>query len=103
MKIVPSLAAMFALLMIASGAQARSTVPIVEHPNMPVVTGSGKAPDAESVKKAIVAAGTLRRWEVVPAADGKTLQGKYSWNSNKHTIMVTIEPGATQYSVRYAD
>jgi hypothetical protein len=103
MKIYRDLVLLLGMLLIASAAQARSAVPVVERANQPVVTGSGKPTDAESVKKAIVTAGTLRNWQIAPAGDGKTLQGSYSWNKNKHTIMVKIEPGASQYSVRYAD
>ena len=97
------LVVLLGVVLIVSPAQARSTVPIIERVNVPVVTGSGKAPDAEAVRKAIVTAGTTRNWQIAPLDGGKTLQGTYSWNKSKHTIMVTIEPGATQYSVRYAD
>jgi hypothetical protein len=102
-NIFRSLVALLGMLLIASAVQARSTVPVVERANQPVVTGSGKPADAESVRKAIVTAGTQRNWQIAPMADGKALQGTYSWNKNKHTIMVKIEPGAAQYSVRYAD
>ncbi len=71
--------------------------------NMTIVTGSGKAIDADTVKKAIAAgvASNGRKWELRPAADGKTLQATLSWNSNKHTIVVEIVPTAMQYSVKY--
>jgi hypothetical protein len=91
------------MFVIPSAVQARSTVPIVERENLPIVTGSGKPAGLESIKKAIRAGGLTRNWEIVPAANGKILQGTYTWNNNKHTIMVNIEPTTTEYSVRYAN
>src|SRR6267143_6452002 len=95
-------AVLIAALVAASAVHARSTVPIIDHEKIAVVTGSGKSIDADSVKKAIAAgASNGRKWELRPAADGKTLQAALSWNANKHTIVVEIVPTATQYSVKY--
>ena len=96
-------AVLIAALVAASAVHARSTVPIIDHEKIAVVTGSGKSIDADSVKKAIAAgvASNGRKWELHPAADGKTLQAALSWNANKHTIVVEIVPTATQYSVKY--
>jgi|SRR6267378_850577 len=95
-------AVLIAALVAASAVHARSTVPIIDHEKIAVVTGSGKSIDADSVKKAIAAGvASSRKWELHPAADGKTLQAALSWNANKHTIVVEIVPTATQYSVKY--
>jgi hypothetical protein len=105
MKIFRDLVLLLGMLLIASAVQARSTVAVVERDNVPIVTGSGKPADIQTIKKTIVVAGLagIRKWEIAPAADGKTLQGTFSWNNNKHSIMVRIEPTTTQYSVHYLD
>jgi hypothetical protein len=88
----------------ASAAHAQRTpVPVVDHPNVSVTSGSGKAVSAEALRQAIISGGANgpRKWTIVPAGDGKNLKGTYMVRS--HTVVVDIEPGSSSYSVKYAD
>jgi hypothetical protein len=88
----------------ATGALAqRSPVPIIDHPNVAVLTASGKAVPLASLNQAIIsgAAAGARKWEVVPGADGKTLRATYKVRT--HTVMVDIVPSSTAFAVKYAD
>lgn len=93
-----------AAVALSSAAQAqRSPVPIVDRPNVPVVTASGKPLSQEALKQAIISGGANgpRRWLIVPEGDGKTLTGTYI--VRQHTVVVQIVPGSNSYSVKYAD
>src|SRR5258705_5629829 len=81
----------------------RSPVPIVDRPNVPVVTASGKPLSQEALKQAIISGGANgpRKWLIVPEGDGKTLTGTYI--VRQHTVVVQIVPGSNSYSVKYAD
>jgi hypothetical protein len=63
----------------------------------------GKPLDAQALQKAVLAAGAKRQWRMAPAGDGKSIRGAYSWNNNKHTIMVDIVPTSSGYVVKYGD
>jgi hypothetical protein len=89
-------------LAVAPAVLARGLVPIVERPNEAVVTSSGKPISNEALKQAIISGGAARKWEVVPAADGKSLRATYRVAS-KHVVMVDIVPGPDAFSVKYAD
>jgi len=93
-----------AAVAVSSAAQAqRSPVPIVDRPNVPVVTASGKPLSQEALKQAIISGGANgpRKWLIVPEGDGKTLTGTYI--VRQHTVVVQIVPGSNSYSVKYAD
>jgi hypothetical protein len=102
MKFAPFLG-IATFVMFASAAHAQRTpVPIVNHENVVIVTGSGKAPGIAAIKKAIVTAGQAgkRKWTVAQAVDGSILQATYQVRT--HTIVVDIAVQETSYSVRYA-
>jgi hypothetical protein len=93
-----------AAVALSSAAQAqRSPVPIIDRPNVPVVTASGKPLSQEALKQAIISGGTNgpRKWFIVPEGDGKTLKGTYI--VRQHTVVVQIVAGSNSYSVKYAD
>jgi len=93
-----------AAIAVSSAAQAqRSPVPIVDRPNVPVVTASGKPLSQEALKQAIISGGANgpRKWFIVPESDGKTLKGTYI--VRQHTVVVQIVAGSNSYSVKYAD
>ncbi len=78
------------LLLLASGAaQARTPVPVVEHQAVPVTAGSGKSLSAEEVCQAARSAAVSRNWSISNQKEAG-MTAAYSWNSNKHTIMVNI-------------
>jgi hypothetical protein len=88
----------------ASAAHAQRTpVPIIDRPNVSVVTGSGKALSQEALRQAIISGGANgpRKWAIVPAGDGKSLKGTYIVRA--HTVVVDIVPGSSSYSLKYAD
>jgi len=91
-----------ALAAFAAHAQ-RALVPIVDRPDVPVVTASGKPLSQEALKQAIISGGANgpRRWLIVPEGDGKTLKGTYI--VRQHTVVVQIVPGSNSYSVKYLD
>jgi hypothetical protein len=91
-----------AALLAAQAALARGGVPIIDRPNEPIVTGSGKAVNPDAFQKAIMNAGAAVKWEVAPSADGKSLRATYRVR-NKHVVMVDIVPGVDSFAVKYAD
>ncbi|NJO12344.1 MAG: hypothetical protein HC872_01435 [Gammaproteobacteria bacterium] len=108
-RIRPRLSAyvlMLALFAVGLQAQARGSVPIVDHRDVAVTTGSGKAVTAQQVGAAIAAALDNARaegnyaWARVPAGEGYvgTLRVR-----SKHTIRVDITYSADRYSVLYKD
>ena len=91
----------FALAVLASGAVlARASVPVVNLLDQPVTTASGKALTVEEVQKAIRSAAEARKWVVVTQPDGR-LAASYSWNGNKHTIVINIACQPDRYSLTY--
>ena len=93
-----------AAVLAASAAHAQRTpVEIVDHPNVLVVAGSGKAVSPQALREAIISGGASgpRKWTIVPAGDGKTLRGTYIVRA--HTVVVDIVPGPGSYSLKYAD
>jgi hypothetical protein len=94
---------LFALALIVSGsAIARPPVPMTDVVDQPIATASGKSLTAEETQAAIRSAAESRKWVVTPISDGK-IAASLSWNSNKHTIVVTITPTAERYSIAYKD
>jgi hypothetical protein len=85
----------------AGPAAARTSVAIVNHPDVPVVTGSGKTLPPEAVRQAIVLAGANKGWTIVPQGDGK-LQASIKVR-NKHTVIVLIAYNPQKYSLTYQD
>ena len=81
---------------------ARSTVPVTER-EIAFTGAAGKTFDAETLRRAIISGGQRRQWDMVPSADGKSIKGSYSWNRNKHSIVLDIRPTATGYSFKYLD
>ena len=93
----------FALAVLASGAVlARASVPVVDLPDQPVTTASGKALSVDEVQQTIRSAAEARKWVVVTQPDGR-LAASYSWNGNKHTIVINIACQADRYSLTYKD
>jgi hypothetical protein len=58
--------------------------------------------NGEAFKNAVMNGGAAMKWEVVPAADGKSLRATYRVQ-NKHAVMVDIVPGPESFAVKYAD
>jgi hypothetical protein len=102
-RLIGALAVGAAVLAASSAHAQRAPVPIVDLPNVPVVTASGKPLSQEALKQAIISGGANgpRRWLIVPEGDGKTLKGTYI--VRQHTVVVQIVPGSNSYSVKYAD
>jgi len=91
-------------LAVACAAHAQRTpVPIIDRPNVPAVSGSGKPVSQEVLKQAIISGGTngARKWNIVLVGDGKTLRGTYMVRA--HTVVVDIVPGSSSYALKYAD
>jgi hypothetical protein len=101
MKTFSKILLLMAALLCASAVQARDQV--IERPNIPVVTGSGKSVNQEELTRAIIngAAAGKRKWEVVPAGDGKSLKALYKVRA--HAVWLNIVPGPDSYSIQYAD
>jgi len=101
--VIRTLVAVAALFAAAAVHAQRPLVPIVDRPDVPVVTASGKPLSQEALKQAIISGGANgpRRWMIVPEGDGKTLRGTYI--VRQHTVVVQIVPESSSYSVKYAD
>jgi len=78
----------------------REPVPIVNHENVPVVTGSGKPATSEQVMDAILAAGAAQQWTMRVEQPG-LIYGTQSWNNNKHTIAADIAYSGDKVSIKY--
>ncbi|MBS1228783.1 MAG: hypothetical protein H6R17_2060 [Proteobacteria bacterium] len=100
MKFVKSLLIVF-IALLSLNATAREAVPIVNYDDIAVATNSGKAPSAEQVKQAIIAAASNKGWSIAHQADGQLLATLVV--RNKHTIVVSIACAADKYSLRYKD
>lgn len=98
---------LFAAVVVASilgarpGLAQRLAVPIVDHPDVAVATGSGKRLQAEQVKAAILAAAKEKGWGLAFEPSGKVLATLVV--RNKHTVMVEIAYSAEKYSLTYRD
>jgi hypothetical protein len=95
-------ACLFVAMVFAAGpASARYPLPIVNHPDIAVVSSNGSAPSAEKVKQAIMAGAAAKGWKIAQQADGK-LQASLLVR-NKHTVMVLIDYTPQKYSLMYQD
>ncbi|WP_431098143.1 hypothetical protein [Polaromonas aquatica] len=90
-----------AMAFVAGPASARWPMPIVNYPDIPVVTSSGAVPSAARVKQAIQAGATAKNWTVAQQADGK-LQATLKVRG-KHTVIVQIAYTPEKYSLIYQD
>lgn len=91
-----------ALAFAAGPASARWPMPIINHPDIAVVTSSGTAPSEERVKQAILAGAAAKKWTIAQQVDGK-LQATLKTGGGKHTIIVLIAYAPTKYSLTYQD
>ena len=87
--------------LVAFGAAARDSVPLVNYDNVPVVTGSGKPASTQAVGVAIsnAAASGKRVWNVTRTAPDKL---RATYNVRQHMISVDIGYSDKAYSIRYA-
>jgi hypothetical protein len=102
MQKIGRLLALVTALLAASAVHAqRAPVPIIDHPNVPIATGSGKPAPIDAVKRAIVDGGAAgaRKWVIVPHGNG--LRGTYKVRS--HTVVVDIAARPDSFSLKYAD
>ncbi len=79
----------------------RQPVPIIDHPDVPIATSSGKPLPTEKVKEAIQAAAKAKGWTLAYESGDKILATLVV--RNKHTVMVEIAYSAEKYSLRYRD
>jgi hypothetical protein len=87
----------------AGAVHARPPVPVVNYENLKIATGSGKTLDPLTLRKAVMSAGLSRKWDVAPTSDANVMQASYTWNNNKHSILVNIELAPTELSITYAN
>ncbi len=94
---------LFIVLALAAGpafAQ-RLPVPLVNHPDVPVATSSGKSVQVEQVKEAIQSAAKAKGWALAYELSGKMLATLVV--RNKHTVVVEVAYSADRYSLMYRD
>jgi hypothetical protein len=82
------------------GSQARETVPIIEHNDIPVITGSGKPITAEQVRNAITAAAASHKWDVRKSSSPDVLTATLVVRG-KHTVVASIPYSTEKFSIRY--
>jgi len=97
------LIAMFvmSITMMSTYANARTAVPIINHPNITITTSDAKALQTEQVKQAITAAAVSKGWTVAAPEAGTILATLLV--RNKHTVVVKIDYDTRQYSIHYHD
>lgn len=91
---------LIALIFLPFGVMARETVPIINHDDVLVASGSGKALTADQVREAIVSAARANKWIISKAADQNLLSATLVVNG-KHTVVVSIPYSAEKFSIRY--
>ena len=101
MSIKALIAIFVSVIMLASAVHARSSVPIINHENLPTLSAVGKAVSSEQVKKAIVMAATAKGWTTTLDQNGAIIATLIV--KNKHTIVVTISYAEDKFSVLYRD
>jgi hypothetical protein len=89
--------------LVVSTAEARSSVPIVNHENIAITTGSKRAPSADEVSAAITRAGQTIRYPWTVTAGGPGQLVATTLVREKHTVVVDIKYSSTSYSVTYRD
>jgi hypothetical protein len=89
--------------LVASTAQARSSVPIVNHDTIAITTGSKRAPSADEMSAAITRGGQGSRYPWTVTAGGPGQLVATTVVREKHTASVDIRFSATSYSVTYRD
>jgi hypothetical protein len=85
-----------------SAAYAREPVPVVNHIDVPVMTGSGKPVTADQVRDAIIKGGEKKDWAVTRSPNSELLSAKIVVR-NKHTVVVSISYSAERFSIKYQD
>jgi hypothetical protein len=79
----------------------RQPVPIVNYPDLPVATSSGRPLPAEQVKEAIQAAARTKGWTLAYEPGDKIVATLVV--RNKHTVIVEIAYSGERYSLMYRD
>ncbi len=92
---------LFALCLGGMVTPAAAVDPLVDYPDQPVLTGSGKPPTDDAVKKAISNAATKLNWQISPGAQGDSLVVAHY--RGQHIIVLDITWNAEQYSLSYKD
>lgn len=99
--LITSLALAATALLPAGAYAARPPVPIVQHDNIPVVSGTGKPLTLDDVRSAITRGASAHDWKVSEVQPGELVA---SINvRDKHFASVTIKYSETAYSVTYRD
>lgn len=101
-RITRLLSLLTALIFLPLFANARETVPVVNHDDIAVATGSGKPLTTDQVRDAIVDAAKVNRWAVSKIANKDILSATLVVNG-KHTVVVSIPYSAEKFSIRYQD
>jgi len=86
---------------LAIAAHARSAVPVINHENIVIVPANGKNQSLDTVKAAIIRAGTNLQWNISENGNGKLI-GTLNVRS-KHTIVVDIAYATDKFSITYKD
>jgi hypothetical protein len=101
MKAIVVAGIMAGLLVAAPASAQRALEPVVNFPNQPVATSSGKPLQPEQVKQAIVdGAARAREWTLAYEPNG-TVVATRQWRT--HSITVAIAYSSQQYSIAYRD
>ncbi|MSR09722.1 MAG: hypothetical protein EXR82_09435 [Gammaproteobacteria bacterium] len=90
------------LLGIASFAQARGSVVLINLENNSIITSSGKEPTLDAVAQAIRAAGASQAYPWTPSGERPGMLQLTTLVRNKHTVVVNVTFDAKTYSIRYS-
>lgn len=99
-KIGKVLGLLVLVLALPFGAVAREGVPIIEHNDVLVSTGSGKPATADQVRDAIITAAGLRNWEATRNANQDSITATLNVRG-KHSVAVAIPYSAEKFSIKY--
>lgn len=99
-KVGKFLGLLILVLALPFGALAREGVPIIEHNDILVSTGSGKPATEDQVRDAIINAAGAKNWEVTRSANQSSLTATLNVRG-KHSVAVSIPYSADKFSVKY--
>jgi hypothetical protein len=84
--------------LVATPALARQPVLLVDYPNQPITTASGKVPAPEKVREAIVLAASSKGWTTQDAGPGKLVA---TLLIRKHTAVVNVTYSPQSFGIAY--
>lgn len=99
MILARTLVAALVAIFLTSSAQARESVPIIDHASILLSRPDGRTLTRDMVRDAIIRGAAVRSWSTAPGGDGVLVATIVV--RGKHTVVVEIPFAADRFGVRY--